>query len=252
MHKFIVGLAIIASTFSCRAFSADEWLKDEVLKQLSELRQDNAKLHGEVDALKKQLAGTDKGKPSKSAKPLAELIGGKATLGNAKAKLVVVEFSDFECPFCKKFSLTTFPEFKQRYVDNGKVQYVVRDFPLGFHAQAQAAAVAARCAGQQNAFWPMRQKLFENQAKLGRDLYLSVGAELKLDSGKFQTCLDNPAMADAVGQDVAYGNRVGVQATPTFLIGKIEGGQVKDMKAVSGAMALGDFSKLIDSLVETH
>ena len=245
-------LAVLLALYSQASFSADEWLKDEVLKQLSELRQDNAKLHGEVDALKKQLAGMDKGKPSKSAKPLAELIGGRATLGNAKAKLVVAEFTDFECPFCKKFSLTTFPEFKQRYVDTGKVQYVVRDFPLGFHAQAQAAAVAARCAGQQNAFWPMRQKLFENQAKLGRDLYLSVAAELKLDSGKFKSCLDNPAMADAVGQDVAYGNRVGVQATPTFLIGRIESGQVKDMKAVSGAMALGDFSKLIDSLVESH
>jgi protein-disulfide isomerase len=252
MNKIFGFLAVLLTLYSPVSPAADEWLKDEVLKQLSELRQDNAKLHGEVDALKKRLADMDKGKTGKSSKPLAELIGGKAVLGNAKAKIIVAEFTDFECPFCKKFSLTTFPEIKQRYVDTGKVQYVVRDFPLGFHAQAQAAAVAARCAGQQNAFWPMRQKLFENQAKLGRDLFLSVGGELKLDGGKFKTCLDNPAMAEAVVKDVAYGNRVGVQATPTFLAGRIEGGQVNDIKAVSGAMAFANFSQLIDSLVAAH
>jgi protein-disulfide isomerase len=251
MEKLLCGLVVAAMALLTRpGFAADDWLKDEVLKQLSELRQDNAKLHGEVDALRQQLAETDKGKTGKLSKPLAELIGGRAVLGNAKAKVIVAEFTDFECPFCKKFSLATFPEFKQRYVDAGKVQYVLRDFPLSFHAQAQAAAIAARCAGQQNAYWGMKQKLFENQARLGRELFLSVGGELKLDGGKFQACLDNPVMAESVAKDVAYGNQAGIQATPTFLIGRIEGGQVKDIKAVSGAIAFLPLSQMIDALAK--
>jgi len=199
MNKLTVLLAL-ALAFPQASPAADEWLKDEVLRQLSELRQDNARLRGEVDALKRRLDGAGEGRAGARALPLAELLGGGAVLGGAGAKVVVAEFGDFECPYCRKFGLAAFPEFKRRYIDTGKARYVARDFPLGFHAQARAAAAAARCAGRQDAYWAMRQKLFESQGGLGRELFLRLGAELRLDGDKLQACLDDSAMAGAVGQ----------------------------------------------------
>jgi protein-disulfide isomerase len=241
---FVLGTEVI--------FADDDWLKDEVLKQLSELRQDNKVLHGEVDALKKRLAEPDSigRKGQETLRTPKDLLGGKIPLGKPSAKIIVAEFTDYQCPFCRKFAQTTFPRVRKDYVDTGKVQYVVRDYPLGFHAAAKSTAVAANCAGRQKAYWDMKARLFEHQAELGRGLYLRHAGELKLDRSGFEKCLDDARMAEAIDRDVAFGNTVGIQATPTFLLGQIEGGYVKNLKAVSGAMAFEAFADLLDSMMK--
>ena len=255
MQRLIIGLAIITSIFSSRAFPADEWLKDEVLKQISELRQDNKALHGEVDSLQKQVAELrGQGGAAGNVKNLADLLGGNTPLGQKTAKLIMVEFTDYECPFCKKFAVGTFPELKKQYIDTGKLQYTVRDFPLAFHGQAAAAAAAVRCAGEQGAYWAMKPGIFQHQDKLGKELFLQQAAELKLDVGKFGRCLDDARIRKAVEADVAYGNSIGIQATPSFLVGRIDGKAVKDIKAVSGAISFANLSQLLDTLEDavTH
>lgn len=232
--------------------AADDWLKDEVLKQLSELRRDNAALHTEIDKLKQRVEELESGKGKEAGKKLEDILGDKTPLGKDSAKIIMAEFTDYQCPFCKKFALNTFPQFKREYVDTGKVKYVVREFPLEFHAEAKSAAIAALCAGQQKAYWEMKSRLFQHQTEYGPALYPRLAGELKLNTGEFQKCLDDPRMAEAVAKDVAYGNSAGIQATPTFLIGRIDGQTVKDVKAVSGAMAFERFAQLIEAMGKPH
>ena len=250
MNKLIGFLAIVLSFYIPAGYAADDWLKDEVLKQLSELRQDNAALHSEVGALKKQVEALAGNKGDGEKKKLADVVGGNATLGKADAKIIVAEFTDYECPFCRKFGTKCFPELRKEYIDTGKVRYVVRDYPLPFHGQARQAAIATRCAGEQKAYWEMKQGLFEHQDRLGKELFAEQAQALKLDGGWFQKCLQEPRIGEAIDRDVAYANSIGVQATPTFLIGRVEGNTVKDIKAVSGAMAFKDFAQQIETMLK--
>lgn len=249
MNKLLGLLAVAFALWIPPAQADDDWLKDEVLKQLSELRQDNHALRGELDGLKQRLAALEsRGKDT--PRKLADLLGGRTPLGDPSAKLIIAEFTDYQCPYCKKFALSTFPKVRKDYLDTGQARYVVRDYPLAFHGAAQSAAIAANCAGRQKAYWDMKARLFEHQADLGRDLYLREAGAIKLDGERFRACLDDPAEARAVARDLAYGEQAGVQATPTFLIGRIEGDQVRDLKAVSGAMDYDAFAKLLDSMLK--
>jgi protein-disulfide isomerase len=181
---------------------------------------------------------------------MSELKGNKPVLGSPTAKVLVVEFTDFQCPFCKKYGLNTFPQVREQLIEKGKVQYVVRDFPLGFHDKAKLASLAANCAGKQNAYWDMKQRLLGGQENLDKPFYVEQSQALKLNQEKFTACMDSKDMLAAIDKDVAYANEVGVQATPTFLVGRIEGGNVTDIKAVSGAMAFESFVQTVESVAK--
>src|SRR5690606_19222030 len=111
------------------------------------------------------------------ADPLPSVIGNvelkkdDPTLGSQQAKVAIVEFTDYQCPYCAQYHSETFENLKKEYIDTGKVQYVLRDFPLDFHAYAKGAAIAANCAGEQDAYWQMNHQLFSNQSELGDGLY---------------------------------------------------------------------------------
>lgn len=99
----------------------------------------------------------------------------KPRMGSKDAKLAVIEYSDFQCPFCDRYTKNTFPRIKENYIDTEKVQYVARDFPLSFHRQAKSAAIAANCAGYQGKYWEMHGMLFKHRNDLKRDLYAKKG-----------------------------------------------------------------------------
>jgi len=143
-------------------------------------------------------------------------------LGDKNAPVTIVSFEDFQCPFCKRAFDQTFPQLKKDYIDTGKVKYVYRDFPLGFHPQANAAAEAAECADEQGEFWDYHSLIFNNQATLGRDLYISLAGQLNLDVNKFTQCIDNGEMKQEVQADASYGSQIGVSGTPTFFINGIK------------------------------
>ncbi len=160
-------------------------------------------------------------------------------IGDADAPVTIVEFSDFECPFCSRHVNSVYPKIKEKYVDTGKVKYVYRDFPLGFHPDAMPAAVAANCVLEQGGnekYFEMHDKLFANQKSLNRETFIKYAKELGLDEAAFTACLDANDTAEIEG-DMKQGSEYGISGTPGFFI---NGWQIK------GAYPYEEFEKYIE------
>ncbi len=157
--------------------------------------------------------------------------------GNANAAVTLIEYSDFECPFCSRH-YTTMNQIKEAYPND--VRIVFRHFPLSFHPEAQKAAEASECAADQGKFWEMHNKIFE--ANLAGDMsvakWKAAAVELGLDSTKFDKCLDSGEKASRIAEDLNEGSGAGVEGTPaTFVNGQV----------VSGALPFDSFKQIIDS-----
>lgn len=149
--------------------------------------------------------------------------------------ITIVEFSEFQCPFCARVLPAT-KEVMTRY--KGKVRWVVRDFPLSFHNRAKPAAVAARCALKQGKYWEMYSALFENQNALSDKDFITYAERIKLDKAKWQACVDKPAAELAfIDQNMQSGIRAGVTGTPAFFI---------NGRRLSGAVPFERFKRIID------
>lgn len=167
-----------------------------------------------------------------------------AFIGDKDAPVVMIEFSDFQCPFCRSFWRDTFPLIKSEYIDTGKVRFVYRDFPLSFHPGAMSAAQAAECAEEQGKFWEMHDKIFSEQDKLGSgtvqfnaDDIKKWAREMGLDTREFNTCLDSQKYADEANNDLKDGQVVGVSGTPGFFI---------NGRLVVGAQPFSAFQAIIE------
>lgn len=150
-------------------------------------------------------------------------IGGDPMLGDPAAPVTIVEFIDYECPYCQGFAKDTFPQLKAHYIDTGRVRYVSRDFPLAKHSRARPAAIAAACARDQGRFWEMHHALLAANGAPGEALIAREATELGLDSGKFAACRADPAQAARLDADFAAARVLGVNGTPTFLVGTSAG-----------------------------
>ena len=159
-----------------------------------------------------------------------------AMKGSANASVTIIEFSDFECPFCTRFWEQTLPQIEKEYIATGKVNFVYRDFPLSFHPNAQKAAEAAECAGEQGKYWEMHDKIFETGA-LGITSLKQHAVDLGLDSKKFDDCLDSGKYASEVQKDFQDGQAAGVTGTPAFFINGIK---------VVGAQPFSAFQQIIE------
>ncbi len=137
-------------------------------------------------------------------------------IGPEDAPIVIVEFSDFQCPFCKRFYDETYQQLLAAYPD--KIRFVYRHLPLtSIHPEAFPSAEASMCANEQNAFWEYHDKIFENQDKLGGELYTQIASDLNLDTVAFEDCLNTGKYKDLIQQDMDFALNLGVQSTPTFL-----------------------------------
>lgn len=171
---------------------------------------------------------------------------GAFSIGSADAPVVLVEFTDYQCPFCSRHFLETYPQIKADYVDSGKVRYVFLDFPLtSIHPQAQQAAEAARCAGDQGAYVEMHDMLFARQGEwTGRsdaaDLFTNYATDLGLDAAGFADCLDSRTHEAAVLADLEQGIRLGVDGTPAFFL---------NGNFLSGAQPYEVFQNTIEALL---
>ncbi|MCB9666348.1 MAG: DsbA family protein [Alphaproteobacteria bacterium] len=163
-----------------------------------------------------------------------EIPAGAPTKGSASAPITIVEFSDFECPYCSRAAATV-DEVTAKYGD--KVRIVFRNFPLDFHRNAKKAAEAALCAHESGKFWEFHDKLFANQDALGEGQLVSYAKDLGLDAGAFETCLSSGKHGATVSLDQAAGQRVGVEGTPGFFV---------NGRFVGGAQPFEAFAKLID------
>jgi len=169
-------------------------------------------------------------------------LGGVSMLGAKDAPLTIVEYTDYQCPFCQRFHVASFPEIKRNYVDTGKARYYSKDLPLDFHANAMRAAQAGRCAGEQGKFWELRDVMAMNPDKLDMDRIAGFGDNLKMDTKALRACVESGKYKDQVQNDVLEAMKIGANGTPTFVIGKsIENGV--DGELMVGAAPFQDFDK---------
>ena len=182
--------------------------------------------------------------------PVRAVVSDAPVLGQPDAPVTLVEFSDYQCPFCRQFFATTFPELKRDYIDTGKVRYVFRDFPLDrLHPQARKAAEAAHCAGDQGKYWEMHDRLFRHQETLAPPQLSEHARALGLDGAIFDTCLNSGTHAARVNKGFRDGLAAGVQGTPGFVVGKTNTGDAVEGTPVIGAQPMEIFRRLIDQLL---
>lgn len=179
------------------------------------------------------------------------LPAGGATRGSAQAKLTIIEYTDFECPFCGRYAHDSYPTLIREYVDAGKVRYVVRHLPLeSIHPNARGAAEAAECARQQGKFWEMHDRLFANPRALARADLDRIAESLGVAMPAFRQCVESPAAAAAVTRDLDEARRAGITATPSFIFGLTQpDGSVRALRRVSGAQPYAVFKAAIEGLL---
>lgn len=160
---------------------------------------------------------------------------GYPSLGPTDAPITIVEFSDFQCPYCRKFHEETYQALLDAYP--GQIRFVYRNLPLtSIHPEAFPSAVASLCAQDQNAFWPFHEKLFSS-ADLGQEVYLQYAADLGLDVPSFEACLSSGKHDTTIFDDSDYAMSIGVGSTPTFFVNGYR---------VEGAYPLDYFKQVID------
>jgi len=169
---------------------------------------------------------------------------GGYSLGRSDAALTLVEFADYQCPFCRQFHDTTFQQLKKNYIDTGKLRFVSRDLPLEFHNNASKAAQAARCAGEQDKFWQMRDILIANSTNLGQNAILAYAQQLALDMNGFRPCLDSGKYLAEIQRDIAEAGSAGIFGTPTFVLGRASEGAIEGIRIV-GAQPYAAFDRII-------
>jgi protein-disulfide isomerase len=177
-------------------------------------------------------------------------IDGDPVKGNPNAQVTMVEFSDFQCPFCGRFSSDALPQIQKDYIDTGKIKFVYKQFPMdNLHPNAKAAAVASECANEQGKFWQYHDKLFSTQTAWENqpatdvtNTFKKYATDMGLNAASFNSCLDTKKTASAVDKDSQQASQYGVSGTPTFYIGNDKKGYLQ----LVGAQPYQSFKSIID------
>jgi protein-disulfide isomerase len=176
--------------------------------------------------------------------------GGWRSIGRADAPVTMVEFSDLQCPSCKKFHTDAYAELKKSYIDTGIVRFVSRDFPLErLHPYALKAAEAARCAGDQNKFWEYRSAILSDGAALNDDVLKKAAEGLSLDTKVFQACLESEKYKADVQKDAQEAVQLQIMATPTFVLARSTKDKLDGIR-IAGAQSFATFQSTIESLLK--
>jgi protein-disulfide isomerase len=241
----VLGLLICASAPG-RAQTADEQMK----KDIEALKEGQQAIQKDLAEIKRLLLS----RPVAAADALPRdpvAIAGDPFKGNGTAKVAVIEFSDYQCPFCSRYTKDVLPQIWTDYIETGKIKYVFRDMPLSFHKNAFKAAEAAHCAGLQGKFWEMHDTLFANQSALAPEQLATLAKTVGVDEARFQQCLDSGKFATEINKDIADAGAAGITGTPSFLVGVIQpgDGRVKVVKKLVGAKPYAEFKAAIDDLL---
>ena len=253
MRKLIISLCIILLTACAQDTSEqpENWEVNELFTQLSELRKEIKLLKSDVQGLKDDAVKRQNNKNNDNKKTAIEIdLSNIFPLGKDDAKYAIIEFTDYQCPYCSKHSKKTLPKIKQIYIDTGILKYFIKDFPLGFHDQAKNAAISVRCSGQQGKYWEMHDLIFANNKQLSEKAFSAFATQLNIDVSLFKECLNNPEIIKAVENDISEGELIGVQGTPAFFIGRVKDNKLVDIRALYGAQSFSVFSSVINTLTQ--
>ena len=226
-----------------------------ILRDLKSVKHDmsarNQQISSAIEEVKKLAASRPSARPTPpSAQNVKVSIDNDPIKGDTKAPVTIVEFSDFQCPFCKRFYDQVLPSLDKEYISTGKVRLVFRDYPLEFHKNALPAAIAANCAQEQGKYWEVHNFLFEHPDKLDTTSMLSSAEELNLNRDKFEKCVNDNTKEAEINKDIQDGQLYGVRGTPSFFIGKTDD-RKEEMTGVyiRGAQPFQVFKAEIDKLL---
>jgi protein-disulfide isomerase len=260
----IVAVALLAALFGGQAQATYAQKRRQpsttqevqaLRKQVLELREGQEALQRELQEIKQLLqqlarAGAP---PQPTGAPTSVTLDGDPHLGSDTARVVLIDFSDYQCPFCGRFARETMPQLDKEYISTGKVKYIFRDLPIeSIHPHAVKAAMAAGCADEQGKYWAMHYKLFDNQRQLD-PLSLTTHAEaLGLDAAKFKQCMSSNKYEGEIRADVAAAQAANIEATPSFVIGLVNAENPRDpnvkvLKTITGAQPFQVFKAALDA-----
>jgi protein-disulfide isomerase len=177
-------------------------------------------------------------------------LDGATLKGSNRADAVLILYSDFQCPFCRRFAQEVLPTLEREFVQNGKLQVAFRHFPLSIHKHAVDAGIAVECAGNQGRFWEMHDRVFAVTEPERYD-FVSMAEFLNLNIDDFMACVKNEAVTGKVKDDERFGRTLGVTGTPALFLGKRSAdGTVKTERVFSGAKPIEEFRSAISELLE--
>ena len=212
---------------------------EAILKELADIRIT-------LDRIEKQPRANPRPSIPKTASASTR---GRPSLGDPDATVTVVEFTDYQCPFCSRFEASTFKKLKQTYIDTGKVRWVVLDMPLSFHKDAEFASQATHCANEQNKFWELRELFFHNQKELQPEHIAKYAQQVGIQPEAFNQCLNSNRYQENIQRDMAEAQKQRITGTPTFVIA-MSTPDVVSGKRIVGAQHYNVFSAEIESLLK--
>lgn len=251
--KRAIGVVCAGLTLASTPVIGQNSNGDATLKRLAALEAAQRAIRKELAEIKALLRAT-----SQQPEPAFDrLTGVETTLddlpvrGREAAEVVLIEFSDFQCPYCAQYARETSEQILREYVSSGRIQYAVRNFPIeSAHPFAFKAAEAAQCARRQSRYWEFQDLLFAHSNALAPSQLATYAGDIGINVNEFQSCLVG-AQAAHVRRDIAEGMRLGVTSTPTFLIGKSRtGGNVQLAFRITGAQPYATFRAALQEALE--
>ena len=257
MKALIHSLAAAALVFLAGVQPATAQTSEEftsLKQQIETLKQGQAAIAKELEAIRSILERATGQAREQPFQPTDITVAEAPFLGAADAPVTLVEFTDYQCPFCRRHTASVMPQLVKDYVETGKLRYVMREFPIAsLHPEAVKGAEAALCAKDQGKYWEMHDLLFAEQRKMSVADLRAHGEALGLDMAAFNACLDEDKYAAAVKASIEEGARAGVRGTPSFFVGLSASdtpGKIKATKFVRGAQPLQVFQQTIEELLQ--
>jgi protein-disulfide isomerase len=218
---------------------------------VTELRQIRQLLEKQQVQLARATAPQQPGPPPPPEKVQMSIGNGWYAIGRVDAPVTLVEFADYQCPYCKRFHTDAYAELKKNYIDTGKLRFVSRDLPLEFHPFALKAAEAVRCAGDQNKYWELRDSLYANAAPPNEEVIKKSVESLSLDEKGFQACMDSDKYKADVQKDASDAATLQISGMPTFVLAKSAKDKLDGIRMI-GAQPFAAFQSAIDRLLKTE
>lgn len=250
--KILTITVLLLFSISAWAASTKQEVQ-ELSAQVEEMRKDLAEIKKLIKEIK--VAPVAAKRPEVPFKEQVVSIGNSPFLGKADAPLTLIEYSDYQCPYCARHYRDVLPNLKKDYIDTGILKYVMRELPLiSIHPNAMKASQAALCAGDQEKYFEMHDMLFDNQREMSAENLKAFAGTIGLDTSAFNECFDSKKYQKQIGSDMASSKTFGLTGTPAFLIGvtdEDDPDKVLLTKLLKGARAYGFFKTDLDSLLKT-